>query len=1007
MKTPFESVWRAALFFGLPSVLLAASAPAPAGEKVVELSPFVVSEEADIGYAATSSLEGSRLNTSLRDTPGAISIFTKDLLDDLAVTSIDEIIAYDVNADQSFGGNDPVGNGNQDNMFGDQGINFNVRGLAGTSSVDGFQNAGQSNTYNVQRIGSTRGPNAILFGTGSAGGNLNFRSRQALTSRTLTSFDFKVAGESTKRAAFDANRVLMKNKLGMRLMTVWDRKGNSRPHQYTDLQAITLAVKYQMSRNTDLSLSLEHSHTEGVTGRNWNHLDSITQFDSQLKSGQIVWDPVQERYENANGSSLSNGTAGTGNVNHRNVVVYGPDLTVAPLFWEGARSNANFTTFSSNSSIFNSSANSILHEDYERYGSVTSSGTGEFAGVTTNNFTALFNHRWSDNLYMELAYNRNERHSDTTLGGNPDIRADLNYRLPDNTLNPYFYGNGYYFSENNALRLKRNNDNDTMRASFSYEKDLGRWGTHRFAVMGERNVNQESRRRSREIWLGSPFNNTPENGNNRVFRRRYFKIGGPMADYTTGFQPVNPFNLESFNSGIAGLGTLTTDWAPANDRDFNDEITTDSYMAVMQNFFFNRRLVTTVGLRDDSITATGPRMIRDGTTGYWRDATPAEQSAFTPLKQQWYSTDKSSGIRRSLGAVYHLTKNLSLTANYSTSVGLGERNRSALPDDLTPPPLESTGYDYGIAFTLLDNRVSGSIKMYESKVDGDRIQGGAAIFVNPNNDVMSSFEYYMRQGGVTTFGGSDPIKSLDELTTSYQSSADSFLSDLKATGTEFQLVANPTRNWSIRAAYSYTDRTRSNVGYEGIPWWADRVALWKSLDALYTSRTKKPSIYNQPVYDTNQAFLTNTVAQRIAQSDTELATTQLEEEQAYGNRPHKANVWTRYSFTSGPLKGFAIGGGWRYQSANVAGVVLSSRTTLLGNPRSVGDLFFQYRTKGLAGMWPEKATVTYQLNVTNFLNDRTINASKLDQDTVTGVIFARRAFRENPRVLAFTLRVDF
>jgi len=51
--------------------------------------------------------------------------------------------------------------------------------------------------------------------------------------------------------------------------------------------------------------------------------------------------------------------------------------------------------------------------------------------------------------------------------------------------------------------------------------------------------------------------------------------------------------------------------------------------------------------------------------------------------------------------------------------------------------------------------------------------------------------------------------------------------------------------------------------------------------------------------------------------------------------------------------------------------------------------------------------VTYQLNITNVLDDRTINASKLDLDPVSKVVFPRRAFRENPRMLAFTLRLDF
>jgi iron complex outermembrane recepter protein len=1010
MNTCAELLRVAVLAALAPSLLLAANAPGSSAtkEEPVELSPFVVAEQTDAGYAATNSLDGSRLNTALRDTPASISVFTKDFLDDIGATSIEEILRYDVNADMTFGGDDPVGAGSQDSMFGDQGVSFSVRGLAGSSSIDGFQNAAQPNTYNIERVGSTRGPNAILFGSGSAGGNLNFRTRQPKLARNSASVELKLADESSRRGAVDINRVLLKDRLALRLMGVWDRKGSPQPHQYTDVQAATLAAKYQFRRDTDLTVSFERAHTEGVSGRNWNHIDSLSRFISGLNSGQFRWSDVRERYENASGTALNNASAGTGNLSNRTVLVYGPDLRVPPLFWEGASATANRTTFSTNDAIFNSVENNIVSEEFEPHGSVTSSGAGEFAGVTTNNLTVTFNHRWFSHLFMELAYNRAERHSDTTLGQNPDLRADLNYRLPDGSLNPYFLGNGYYFSQQNYLRLKRENDNDTLRASFSYEHDLGkRWGVHRFAVMAERNVNKESRLRMREVWAGRPYNANPENAANQVFRRRYFQIGGPFANYTAGFQPVNPTNIETFRSGFTNIGTLTTDWAPPNNRDFNDEITTDSYMAVMQNFMFDRRLVTTFGVRDDSIEAEGPRIVRDAETRKFRFATAADQAEFTPLQQQWFSSDQHGGIRKTLGAVFHLTRNFSLTANYSSGVGLGERNRSALPDDLTPPPFKGTGYDYGIAFSFLDNRISGTLKRYQSEVLGDRIQGGESVFVNPNNDVMTSMEYYFRQAGITRLAAGDPIQDIGDLTSVYLSNADSFLSDRLSKGTEFEIVANPTRNWSIRAGYSYTDRTRTNVFFEGVPWWAERVALWKSLDAIYTARTGRPSIYQQPVFDVDQELGIITVADRIAESDTELATVRLEEEQAYGNRPHKANVWTRYSFTSGPLKGFALGGGWRYQSANVAGVVLASRRTLWGNARSVGDLFFQYRTKGLLGRWMDATRVTYQLNVTNVLDDRTITASKLDVDTVTGVVFPRRAFRERPRVLAFTLRMEF
>ncbi len=131
----------------LPAIF--AATPARPTSETVELSPFVVSVQTETGYAATNTLEGSRLNTALRDTPGSVSILTRDLLDDLAATSLEEVLRYDLNADVTFGGDESGGGGAQANMFGDQGLTFNVRGLPGTTSVDGFQNAGQPNTYNT------------------------------------------------------------------------------------------------------------------------------------------------------------------------------------------------------------------------------------------------------------------------------------------------------------------------------------------------------------------------------------------------------------------------------------------------------------------------------------------------------------------------------------------------------------------------------------------------------------------------------------------------------------------------------------------------------------------------------------------------------------------------------------------------------------------------------------------------------------------------------------------
>jgi outer membrane receptor protein involved in Fe transport len=990
------------------SAVSATEAPRAPREAPIGLSPFIVSTQAETGYAATNTLDGSRLNTALRDTPAAISVFTRDFLDDIGATTMEEILRYDIGAEISKGDAEPGGAGAQANMFGDQGLTYRSRGLVGGTSINGFQTAVESNTYNVERVGATRGPNAILFGTGAPGGVLNFRTRAPSLSRNTANLELKVAGESTKRAAVDINRVLWKDKLGLRIMGVHDRKGSAQPHQYQDFNGITLAANYRFRRDTELSVSYAREHNEGVSGRDWNHVDGLTRFASALDAGLIRWNQGLERYENASGTALVAATSGTGNVSNRTVLVYGPDLSVPARLWEGASSAVNRITLSTNASRFNfNSDQPIIDERYERYGSVTPSGSGEFAGVSTDNLTAILNHRWFSRLFMELAYNLNHRRSDTTLGQSPTIAADLNYRLPDGSLNPYFLGTGHYYAQQNFLRLKRTIDNETLRASFSYDHDFGaRGGQHRLAVMAERNRNHNSRLRQREVWAGRPYNPAAENAANQVFRRRYFRIGGPAADYTSGFQPGNPTNLETYGSGFANIGRLTTDWVAVNALDFDDRLTTDTLMAVMQNYLLDRRLVTTAGVRDDAISAVGPRTLRDPDSGRFRFATAADQATFTPLRRDWFTRDRTTGIRKTAGAVLHVTRSLSLIANYATGVGLQERNRSSLPEDRTPPPTRGESLDYGIAFSFLDNRLSGSLKHYDSKSRGERIQGGAAVFVNPNNDVMTSFDYYFRQANLGNLGAGAPISNVSDLTSIYLSSADSYLSDQLSRGYEFEATANLTRNWTMRVTYSYTDRVVANTFFEAVPWWADRVALWKSLDALYVQRTGRPSVLSQPLFTAAQAFGTGTVGQRIAESDTLLAASRLSDERGYGNRPHKANLWTRYTFSTGKLKGLAVGGGWRFQSANLAGVDVASNRMLWGNPRSVGDLFLQYRTRGFAGRWTNTAAVTYQLNVTNVLDDRTINATKLDLDTVSGVQFYRRAFREAPRVFALTVRTE-
>src|SRR4051794_15053984 len=75
----------------------ASSAPAAEAERKdqsVVLSPFLVSDERDTGYAATDTLAGTRLRTSLKDIAASVSVITKDFLDDIGATGTGDLLVY-------------------------------------------------------------------------------------------------------------------------------------------------------------------------------------------------------------------------------------------------------------------------------------------------------------------------------------------------------------------------------------------------------------------------------------------------------------------------------------------------------------------------------------------------------------------------------------------------------------------------------------------------------------------------------------------------------------------------------------------------------------------------------------------------------------------------------------------------------------------------------------------------------------------------------------------------
>jgi len=67
--------------------------------EIVKLTPFQVSTNKDVGYAAGNTLSGGRVDTPLAITPGSISVMTKEFMDDFNITDINGAGAWTIGYD--------------------------------------------------------------------------------------------------------------------------------------------------------------------------------------------------------------------------------------------------------------------------------------------------------------------------------------------------------------------------------------------------------------------------------------------------------------------------------------------------------------------------------------------------------------------------------------------------------------------------------------------------------------------------------------------------------------------------------------------------------------------------------------------------------------------------------------------------------------------------------------------------------------------------------------------
>ncbi len=154
--------------------------------------------QAGAPYKAKTSAD-ARHTRPLSETPQTISVVTKAAIDDSGLTDLKQILASQPGI--------TLGTGENGNAFGDRYI---IRGQEARSDVfvDGLRDPGMTTreSFAIEQLEITKGPNSSFAGRGSAGGAINAITKQATLDYDFTRASLGLGTDDFRRLTMDANK---------------------------------------------------------------------------------------------------------------------------------------------------------------------------------------------------------------------------------------------------------------------------------------------------------------------------------------------------------------------------------------------------------------------------------------------------------------------------------------------------------------------------------------------------------------------------------------------------------------------------------------------------------------------------------------------------------------------------------------------------------------------------------------------------------------------------------
>lgn len=231
--------------------------PARAPLQVV-LEPIPVREAVTVVGSAVHVprvTTATRTDTPLRDVPQAVSVVTRDLIDQQRMQGMADVVRYMPGVGMA------QGEGNRDTPI--------LRGNSSTSDffVDGIRDDVQyfRDLYNVDRVEALKGPNAMVFGRGGVGGVINRVTRQAQWA-PAREVDVQFGSWDDRRLTLDLGQGLS-GAVAARVTGVYEQADSYRAGVGLERYGVNPTVAFAAGERTTVRAGYEFFHDERTADR--------------------------------------------------------------------------------------------------------------------------------------------------------------------------------------------------------------------------------------------------------------------------------------------------------------------------------------------------------------------------------------------------------------------------------------------------------------------------------------------------------------------------------------------------------------------------------------------------------------------------------------------------------------------------------------------------------------------------------------------------------------------